>query len=197
MVSTLIDLTNVEKLLLRPPSHTSSSHTSPLHLTCKNKSEHLKIVEIILNKIKAEQEAQSLRPSSSSSNLQSPLQFVEKNITDLLRHFDPINNQNLFFTCLANNHLNIVEYFFKYYGRFVAELEDKNGNLAIHLCARNGSPDLLQLLIKYNAYSVRKNKFGENALHIAAAHNKHEFIKIYLAHENVYVEKYLNTANTE
>ena len=197
MVSALIDLTPVQKLLLKPPSLTSSSHTSPLHLTCKNKSEHLKIVESILNKIKSEQEIQALKPSSSSASFHSPLQLVERNIADLLRHFDPISNQNVFFACLANNHLNIVEYLFKNYGKFVADLEDKNGNLAAHLAARNGSPDLLQMLIKYNAYSVRKNKFGENALHIAAAHNKHEFIKIYLAYESTYVEKYLNVTTTE
>ena len=193
MVTTLIDITPIQKLLLRSPSS-----PSPLLLACKNKNEHLKIVEAILTKIKSEQETQALESTSSSSAsfLISPLQVVEKNLADLLRHFDSSTNQNVFFVCLSNNHVSIVEHFFKYYGKYIADLEDKSGNLSVHIAARNGSPDLLQLLIKYNAYSVRKNKFGENALHIAAAHNKYEFIKVYLAYESVYVEKFLNVTNT-
>ena len=63
--------------------------------------------------------------------------------------------------------------------------------MPVHLAARQGSPDLLNLLIKYNAFSVKRNKFHENALHIAAANNKFEFIKVFLAYEATYVEKFL------
>ena len=118
MVSLLIEHTSLAQLLAKPESIASGT---PLHLACKNKVENLKIVETILAKIRAEPDS-----TASTTLAISPLYVVEKNLTELFRQVDA-NNQTIFLIAIANNHLSIIEHFFKYYLKYVIDQEDKNG----------------------------------------------------------------------
>ena len=167
----------------------------PLHLICKHKEEKYEIVKRVLDKINAETKDNQILISFYYSDC-----IYDENVNlflnDILKKVD-FNGHFLLNILIENNHLKIIELLLKDYNKYILDIEDPNGNLFIHLAAKNGSPDLLKLLIKYNAFSVKLNKNNENGLHIAAANNKFNFIKEYLAYEKTYAEKYLTEQQTD
>jgi ankyrin repeat protein len=167
IATVLVDKAKIETLL------NPNKEGSPLYLACKNKKENLAIVKKILDRLKNEQEA--LNDDS--------IHYAN----DILKKLD--NNQTVLSISINNNHLNIVELLLKEHFKCITSIEDKNGNSLIHLAAKNGSPDLLKLLIKHNAFSMKLNKNNDSPLHIAAANNKFNFIKEFLAYEKVYMER--------
>jgi len=64
-----------------------------------------------------------------------------------------------------------------------------NGNLPIHLAAKNGSCEMFYLLQKYDACSFKANNNLENALHIAAQHNRSKFIFEFLKYEKCLIDQ--------
>jgi hypothetical protein len=73
---------------------------------------------------------------------------------------------------------------------FQRELRDgQRGNLPIHVCAKSGSLAMFKVLRRYDAVSFRPNNQLENALHIAAQHNKASFITRFLEFEQMLMDK--------
>ena len=60
-----------------------------------------------------------------------------------------------------------------------------------HLAARHGSPEVLRLLVKHDLFNVEPNSSEEmeTPLHIAASHNKFNFIKEFLYNEKTFLFK--------
>ena len=165
----------------------AKSNSSPIHLACKNKEEKINIVKEILNKVTAERKSNPLLSSYYPNDAASDDDF-DSNLDQMLRKKDE-NDQSLISILIDNNHLKIIELLLKDYNRYIVDIEDSNANLLIHLAAKNGSPELLRLLIKYDGFSFKLNHNNENGLHIAATNNKFNFIKEYLAFEKSYIEK--------
>lgn len=138
---------------------------SPVHLTCRNKNEKFLIVKTILDKLKKEGE---------KSN---------KNYLEQLSKKEDLNRQTILHISIENNHLKTVDLLLREYNFNREQSDSQTGNLPIHIAAKNGSIDMLNLLIKYDAVSFKSNNNHENALHIAALNNRHRFIHEFLKYE--------------
>lgn len=143
-----------------------------LHLACRNKVEKYRIVKQILEK---------MHQNDSRFHLQS--ENVKLNYVDLVSKKEDNNRQTILEICIENNHLNIVELFLSVYNITTNHANALSGNYPIHLAAKNGSPEMLSLLIKYNSDIVRTNFADENPLHIAAQYNRLHFVRKFLASE--------------
>jgi len=126
-------------------------------LICSFREEKLNFVEQIFDKLK------------NSSEQKIPTIF---------------KNLDIFETLILNNHLNIIEFVLKEFGSYLIDRVDNNGNQLVHLAAKNGSTDLLNICIMHNAVSFKTNLNNDNALHIAAINNRFNFIKDFLIYEN-------------
>ena len=158
----LIDKIDAERLI--NPTHTIDfNKTLPLHLACEHKNEKYFIVRKILDKLKA-------TPS-------------KLNLLEVALKKEDSSRQTILLIAIENNHLNIVESLFRDYNVNREQRNGHNGNYAIHYVAKSGSLEMFNLLQKYNAVSFRTNNNKENALHIAAHHNKHRFITEFLKYE--------------
>jgi ankyrin repeat protein len=167
IASLLIDKTDIKNFTI------SNNLSLPIHFLCKSKNEKLTLIKKILDRLKNE---------------------CYEEFKNVLIKQD-INKQTILNIAIENNHLNIIESLFKEYYLDGKDLEDKNSNLPIHYAAKCGSTDVLEILWKNNAFSLKTNQKGENALHIAASNNKFKFIKSFLKYEKDYLksEKTLQT----
>ena len=148
--------------------HLTNLENSPLHLTCRNSKEKYDLAKKLLEKI-----------NSTSTN--------ENNyILDLITNLDP-KRQSLLQIVIENSHYNILDLIFEKYYMY-DDLPDKNGNLPIHLVAKNGSKEALNILIKYKAMSFKPNIESDYPLHIAALNNRPQFITTFIAYEKEYFE---------
>jgi ankyrin repeat protein len=178
----LINQMDKDKLINFILNETSINNNSdlPLHFVCKLKDEKIQIIKHYLNKINV------------NNN--------DHQYDEILKKQDYYSKQTILHLALENNHLNIAELIFQDYINnnnntklFKNDLkEDKNGNLLIHLAARLGSIEILNLLRKYDAISFGLNNKGENALHVASQYNRSKFI-----HELLKYESYLMNNNED
>jgi ankyrin repeat protein len=143
----------------------------PLHLLCSHKIEKYislkKILEII-----------SLNDSAENS---LPVEKIFKK--------EDSERQTILHLAIENNHLKIVDMLFGDYKISSDLREGKRGNQPIHLCAKNGTSQMFDLLCKHNAVSFKQNNYLENALHIAASANKPHFITEFLKYEYNYMKE--------
>ena len=160
IISLLIDNTDIKNF------SSSNNPSLPIHFLCKLKNEKLNLVKKILNRLKMES---------------------YEDFKNVLIKQD-INKQTILNIAIENNHLNIIESLFKEYSLNEKDLQDNNSNLPIHFAAKCGSIDVLEILWKYKAFSLKTNQKSENALHIAAANNKFKFIKAFLNYEKDYIK---------
>ena len=109
-------------------------------------------------------------------------------LNNLLETVDS-DKQTILNMCIDKNHLKLVDILLKDYFTDIKDEYDKNGNLPIHLAARNGSVELFNVLVKNDAISFKININGDNPLHIAAENNKFNFIKKFLEYEKSFVER--------
>jgi ankyrin repeat protein len=163
----LNEYTSVEKLA------NSSGDSLPLHLACRNKTEKYHVVKKMLDKIKQ---------SSTKEN----------NMLEAVMNKLDAGRQTLLQIAVENEHGKLVELFLSEYAVSVDQ-EDRVGNLPVHLGARAGSTEILKLLAKHNASLFKCNQNKENALHIAAAHNRFKFIKDFILLERAQREKEAGT----
>ncbi len=145
----------------------NTSDPNLLHLICKTKTESITTVKRLLDKVKKE----------SLIDLNNLLNTVDS------------DRQTILNMCIDKNHLKIVDILLKDFFSNLKHEYDRNGNLPIHLAARNGSIELFNVLVKNDAISFKTNLNGDNPLHIAAENNKFNFIREFLAYERAYVEK--------
>ncbi|RNA08851.1 Transient receptor potential cation channel subfamily A member 1 [Brachionus plicatilis] len=148
------------------------SSLPPLHLACRNKVEKFKIVKRILEK---------LRDEDSKLKVQSGI--LKSNFIDLISKKEDANRQTILEICIENNHVRLVELLLSNYSISTNQPNSVNGNYSIHLAAKNGSTEILSLLIKYNSNIIRNNLADENPLHIAALYNRFKFVREYLVSE--------------
>jgi ankyrin repeat protein len=147
----------------------STTDIQTLHLLCKNKEDNAQLVNKILEKIR---------------------EISPFDLNEILQKTD-INRQTILQICIEENHLKTVEILLSDY--YIDDLlEDRAGNLPIHLCAKYGSVEVFEILKKkpeppLNLFKTNGNY--ENAMHIAAANNKFKFIKEFLAHEKLLADK--------
>lgn len=154
----------------------------PLHLACRNKNEKYFIVKNILDRFK-ETPKFEIDEKKLISNLKS------RNYLDIIAKKEDYNRQTILNIAIENNHLKIVELLFQEYNFSREHKDSQTGNLPIHIAAKNGSVEMLHLLIKYESVSFEANNNHENALHIAALNNKHKFIREFLLHERKAITK--------
>ncbi|CAF0975888.1 unnamed protein product, partial [Brachionus calyciflorus] len=148
-----------------------SGNILPLHLACRNKVEKFNIIHNVLKKLQNQDDSKS------------QTSILKTNYLDIISKKEDINRQNILEISIENNHLKIVELFLNDF-KFNSELPNSlNGNYPIHIAAKNGSIEMLNLLIKYKTSIFRLNSNSENPLHIAALNNKYKFIREYLKYE--------------
>ena len=167
----LIDKTDLENLIVSSVNILNL----PMHLACKyssSKNEPFEIVKRMIERIKYE---------STSDEL-----------IKVFNRFDSYK-QTVLNIAIDNNYLRIIDYILKEYNALnITNIEDKNGNLPIHYVAKSGSTDVLKILLQNNAFSFKTNSDKKNPLHIAAANNKHKFIRDYLEFEKTYASNNSN-----
>src|SRR6185295_9830325 len=56
--------------------------------------------------------------------------------------------------------------------------EKINGRTALHASSQKGHSDLVELLLKYGADAISKDKFGHTCLHFAARSGKNNIVEI-------------------
>jgi ankyrin repeat protein len=141
---------------------------SSLHCACSNKVENsekiLSIAKIILQKI-----------DEQPNMLKEALNFRDK------------YNQNVVHISIQNNHYEVVKLLLIDYKADVNLSGGYSDNFPIHFAAQIGSKKILDLLIERNTQLLVKNKRNENAIHIAAIHDRSEFISYFLQKE---IQKY-------
>jgi ankyrin repeat protein len=152
----------------------------PMHFLCKNRNENVRLLRKMLNKIR----------DDSTEELQQILTRLDQNRHTMLQNG------------IEYNLLSIVDCLLEeFYNRDDTSdsqstssslYEDRNGNLPIHYAAKTCGPEMLQVLIKNNCFSLRRNSNLDNAVHIAAANNGFKFIKEFLAYEKIHAEKLTN-----
>jgi ankyrin repeat protein len=163
----LNEFTSADKLI------NTSSESSPLHLACRNKIEKYYVVKKMLDKLK--------QNSTKELNL----------LDTAMRKLDAGSSrqQTLLQISIENEHVKLVELLLCEYDASVDQ-EDRTGNLPVHLAARAGNTDTLRLLAKHKASLYKCNaQTMENALHIAAAHNRFKFIKEFILLERTERER--------
>ena len=159
----LVDKVSVNEFFIQH----QSPETQPFHMLCKNKEERPELVGKILNKIKATS------------------MFY---LTELLQRMDH-NRQTILQICIENSHSKTTELLLKEYYNDEEIREDRNGNLPIHYAAKVADTEILSVLIRNDAFSLKTNGNYETALHVAASHNRFKFINEFLAHEKSLVVK--------
>ena len=146
----------------------------PLHVACRSKRVLLASIKKLLDKLLVDTEQ----------------------LTAVLNKLDA-DKQTVLGVAIDNNQLRVVELLLRDYypsaaaraaDTTVAEWRDPNGQAPVHLAAKSGSVDVLGLVVANGAFSLEPNATGDNALHIAAANNKFNFINAFLAHERKHVE---------
>ena len=141
----------------------TSRHT--LSHLCKSKEEKYAVFKEILAKIKRDSTA-------------------EKNYLDVI-----VKKHLILHTAAEHNHLKIVESLYRDYDVDRDLKDSKNGNLVIHLAAKQNSVELFNLLSVYNAVAFKTNSNLDNALHIAAQYNCARFIRRFLEYERFLASK--------
>jgi len=179
----ILNRTNIESLISVP------NDCLPLHLICKFKEEKLELVKSILNKLNSQKRLSNILTACYyNNNIINEDENFNIYVNEAVKLLDN-NGETIFSFLIENNHLNIIEFVLKEYNQYVVDLVDRNNNCIIHLAAKSGTTEILKLLIKYNAFSTKVNSNGENALHIAAANNKFNFIREYLINEKIIMGK--------
>ena len=101
-------------------------------------------------------------------------------------------NETLVATVISNSHMRILEYLLENFIEYIRELyATTTARSLTHLAARHGSPELLRLLVKYDMFNAEPSNDDdrETPLHIAASHNKFNFIKEFLLQEREHRKK--------
>lgn len=146
----LDDITELLVDRISPRLLVNSAYESlPIHLICKSKNENKLLLGKMLEKIKQE----------SEHDLYEVLQKIDH------------NRQTLLQSAIEHNHMQMVRFLITEYYTKPALIEDKTGNLPIHTAAKSSGPEMLDVLIECNAFSLKRNANLDNALHIAAANN--------------------------
>jgi ankyrin repeat protein len=170
----LIQNTQFEKLhYLQPEAH--SNNSTSLHFVCRYKKEKYQLAKLLLDKIE--------EASSSEANTKK-INFLDI----VLRKYDSSGSTPLL-SAVENNHLKITELLLCDYNADKEQCDNETGNHLIHIAARTGSIDMFNLLVKYDAVSLKKNKNSQNPLHIAAYYSRHNFIKAFLEYEHEHCRK--------
>ena len=172
---------------------------TPLHLACKFGSEDTALLLInsldstkLTNLILVDSTRGSSLPLHSACRIKSEKYTLVKSYLEKIRYekqFDKCLikedecHQPILHISIENNHCNIVETLFRDYNVNSELRETITGNLPIHAAAKSGSIEMFNLLQKYDAVSFKQNKNLENALHIAAYHNRNKFINEFLKYE--------------
>ena len=158
---------------------------TPLEIACKNGYDEIGL--ILLEKTDIDTLENSIYLICSFR--EEKLNFVEQ-IFDKLKNSSEqkiptiFKNLDIFETLILNNHLNIIEFVLKEFGSYLIDRVDNNGNQLVHLAAKNGSTDLLNICIMHNAVSLKTNLNNDNALHIAAINNRFNLIKDFLIYDH-------------
>lgn len=155
----LIDRLSAKRLVNLIVHDATNGVCMPLHSACKNKTEKYLLVESYLKKIQHE------------TQLNKCLLLEDE------------SKQTILHIAIENNHLNIVELLLRDYGMSTEVRDTLDGNLPIHCGAKNGSHEMFNLLQKYDAVSFLTNRSLQNALHIAAFHDRSRFISEFLDYE--------------
>ena len=146
----LDDITELLVDRISPRLLVNSAYESlPIHLICKSKNENKLLLGKMLEKIKQE----------SEHDLYEVLQKIDH------------NRQTLLQSAIEHNHMQMVRFLITEYYTKPELIEDKTGNLPIHTAAKSSGPEMLDVLIECNAFSLKRNANLDNALHIAAANN--------------------------
>jgi ankyrin repeat protein len=179
----ILNRTNIENIISVP------NDCLPLHFICKFKEEKLELVKSIMNKLNSQKRLSNILTACYYNNeIINEDENFNIYVNEAIKLLDN-NGETIFSYLIENNHLNIIEFILKEFNQYVVDLIDKNNNYVIHLAAKSGTADILKLLVKYNLFSAKTNSNGENALHIAAANNKFNFIKDYLICEKNIMNK--------
>jgi ankyrin repeat protein len=162
----LIDNTDVNNLL--------TDDQLPIHLACKNRNEKVFIIQQIMEKVKS----------------------IDPNKLKALLNYPDDNGYNLLQIAIRQTHLNIVQMLLNDYNADLNVKYRSDGNSLIHLVAKVGSVEILDILCQKNVdhyflYSTNLN--GDNALHLAASRNRVDFIKKFLSYEIVSRFNYIHT----
>ena len=168
----------------------NSADVSPLHLLCQNKSANFDLVKLILTRLSLSNVAYdnellvSCYYDPSKLNKTYTHSIIKSIFTRKYK-----NGETLLTTLINNSHTSILEYLFENFHEQVREFSEKwSARSLTHLAARHGSPELLRLLVKHDLFNFGPSSGGdmETPLHIAASHNKFNFIKEFLINEKIY-----------
>lgn len=144
----------IDKLTQQSSYFVDKNKMLALHHACKCKVEKAIIVEKTLDKLKT--------------------LFSADKLIELLNMKDKFEN-TILNLAVKENHLKIVEMLLKINNSY-KDIEDHDYNLPIHIVAKFGSVEMLQLLEKYSLISFEPNNKWDNVFHIAASANKYKFI---------------------
>jgi ankyrin repeat protein len=157
-------LTRVEPEVLA--TDVDNKQSLSLHHACSCKVEKVDMVERILQNLKFYDECKKtdlLKKALSQRNSRNKL---------------PLH------ICIENSHVKLVELLIKYN----ADVNERGGNIdehPIHMAAKIGSIEIMEILDQNGADLTVVNKKNENLLHIAAISNQFDFILKYFENEKI------------
>ena len=157
----LIESTSVEDLFSQ-----TKGPNNILAWICKSKVEKLSLVQLIIEK------------------LQSDKKVYRKYLKTVFTQLDA-NNQPLLHSCIENNHLRITEYFLKNDNIDKFILDGNQGSMPIHVAAKKGYLEMLELLEKHHAVSEAQNNSLGSPVHVAAHYNHKQFLIRLLANQSI------------
>ena len=133
----------------------------PLHHICACKVEKLKIVESILKKIRHHDEC-------------NKTEFLKKALAQR-----NCSNKTPLHICIENGYVKLVQLLIEYN----ANVDEEGGSLdeyPVHMAAKIGSFEILEILKNNSADLKVENRKNENLLHVAAVSNQFSFILKYV-----------------
>ena len=130
---------------------------SPLEISCSNGYEEIGLILLAKTSI----------DELENSTINMACSFREEKFDFVKEFFDKLKNSNeerirmyffknpdLFVKLIDNNHLKIIEYVLKEFGNHISAINNQDTDDLIHLAAKNGSTDLLKILVKFSFFFV-------------------------------------------